>query len=346
LERLGNEAGLLLSLDISGFWIDEAHEADGSEVPETTFEMLQARLRHPVGPHKGIVSTNSGGKDWVYRWFFAPGHDRDFWGIQVDSRENKYLPPTYVDELERTHPKDWVERFLRASFDTFEGQVFTEYDPKVEYDDSTIEPYHTQIEAGFDFGVTAPTAVVYGFVDYSQTPFHVWLTDEFEMADANPSVVSDNIKGHGLRYTWADPACQYRTGPDRTSAADLYGRHGISLLPSPNDDLIWASLMHRLLREGRLHINRRKCPRIIAEIKACAWDPAYVSGKSTIEKFKKTNTDHPRDALKYFMLSLCMAEEQDYVGEKVSAKPKRHPSYDEDEDNDPHNLASLYSNYL
>ena len=49
-----DEPGPLGSLDISYFWIDEAHEPDGNAVPEETFQMLTARLRHPVGHGEGL----------------------------------------------------------------------------------------------------------------------------------------------------------------------------------------------------------------------------------------------------------------------------------------------------
>ena len=65
-----DEPGPLGSLDISYFWIDEAHEPDGNAVPEETFQMLTARLRHPVGPWRGFVTSNSGGKNWVWKRFF------------------------------------------------------------------------------------------------------------------------------------------------------------------------------------------------------------------------------------------------------------------------------------
>ncbi len=373
-----DDPGPLGSLDISSFWIDEAHEPEGEEVPESTFQMLQARLRNEIGPHRGIVTTNSGGKDWVYRNFFHPEkllrdqrameqyhediaegkhrHKPDtFWGEVVPTKANPFLPPGYEENLRRNNPEHWVKRFLEASFDVFEGQIFPEFDDS---NDSLEKPplerhtyYEGEIEIspfwrherGFDFGVSAPTTVLYGALMPVDGEEHLVIYDSLYTPEAEPDKVAKHIKTRGFDYVYADPSTQYR-GADKKSPADLYMSEGILLLPSSNDEETFFSLLHRHLRNNTIHINRDTCNELIEEIKSATWDSSVLSGKGSKEKAKKSLKfpDHARDGLKYLMLGLGAFNQNQKLspvepGKKRSKSkyPDDHPSFQEDEDNDP-----------
>lgn len=339
--------GPLGSLDISYFWIDEAHEPDGGEVPESTFQMLTARLRHPVGPHRGFVTSNSGGKDWVWQRFFnRPGKEYVGWVVPTSANE-KYLPPGYVEELRRNNPEVWVARFLEASFDVFEGQVFTDFDD----DKHTFRPGDVEISpnwdhgGGFDFGVGAPTATEYGCVDRDG---HVWIYDEDYEAEADIENFAKKIKSKGFTTLSADPSVVNR-GPSKKSPKQLYQEEGVCLLPASNDEDYFIVLTVKLLREGKLHISH-KCKHLIEQMKAAAWDPLTISGKGSHEKMKRME-NHALDAFKYFINMYGMnpgvlEPVRPRGGEKTSHLVKgnwEHDSYWEDEDIDsenyPHGFA-------
>lgn len=304
-----DDPGPLGSLDISYFWIDEAHEPDGNEVPEATFDMLTARLRHPIGPHRGFITSNSGGKDWVWSKFFNPSRRavmKEYIGWVVPTSANeKYLPPGYVEELSRTHTQVWVERFLNASFDSFEGQIFTDFDqdfhtfdPK----DFEVSP-HWEHGAGFDFGVSAPTACVYGCLDRDGT---IIIYDEDYEAEANIIDFSRKIKNRGYTHVYADPSVVNR-GPNKKSPKQLYQEQGVFLIPASNDEDFFISYLTKLLRDrhsdGRPKILiSRKCKNLIDQVKQAAWDPKTISG-STHDKVKRME-NHAIDALKYFLNSV------------------------------------------
>ena len=296
--------GPLGSLDISGFWIDEAHEPDGTEVPEATFEMLMARLRHPVGPHRGFVTSNSGGKDWVWSWFWGPKCKKEFKGWTASSEANaKYLPEGYVEELRRNHSDVWVKRFVDASFDAFAGQIFHDFD-------EAVHCYHSlQIEiasswdhgCGFDFGVGAPTSVEYGAIDRDDD---LYIYDEYYMAEAAPEEVCNHIKARGFSSVYADPSVVNR-GPNKKSPKQIYQEHGVNLIPASNDEDYFLKLFIEMLRKRHkdgsavLHINADRCPNLVNQIKQAAWDPLTLNG-TTHDKMKKME-NHALDAFKYFM---------------------------------------------
>ena len=304
-----DEPGPLGSLDISYFWIDEAHEPDGTEVPEATFDMLTARLRHPVGPWRGFVTSNSGGKDWVWDKFFNPSKRKilkEYIGwVAPTSANSKYLPDGYVEELARTHTQVWVDRFLNASFDAFEGQIFTEFDE----DFHTYNPSDVEISpfwehgAGFDFGVSAPTSCVYGAIDRDG---RIYLYDEDYEAEANIETFSKGIKSRGFDHVYADPSVVNR-GPNKKSPKQLYSEFGVSLIPASNNEDFFISYLVKLLRErtpdgGPKIMISRKCKHLIDQIKQASWDPKTITG-STHDKVKKME-NHAIDALKYFLNSV------------------------------------------
>jgi phage terminase large subunit len=300
-----DEPGPLGSLDISWFWIDEAHEPDGAEVPEETFQMLTARLRYPVGPHKGIITTNSGGKDWVWKRFFDPkGVAPEYIGWTTSSTANeKFLPVGYVDELRRNNPATWVDRFINASFDAFEGQIFTEFDENLHgYRDKEVEISQAwEHGAGFDFGVTAPTATVLAAIDRDGD---LWVYNEIYVADADIPSYAKLVKHTGFDTLYADPSV-INKGPNKKSPKQIYAEEGVTLIPASNDSDFFLALFRQYLKKRKpdgsvcFHINVDKCPQLLNQIKQAAWDPLTISG-STHDKIKKSE-NHALDAFKYFL---------------------------------------------
>lgn len=336
-----DDPGVFGSLDISYFWIDEAHEPDGAEVPEQTFQILTARLRHPVGPHRGIITSNSGGKDWVWKWFFSPTSPEEYSGSTASSQANaKFLPPGYVDELRKNNPATWVSRFLDASFDAFEGQVYTDFDEDLH----VYNPNYQQISefwehgVGFDFGVSAPTCAIYGCTDQDDD---IWIYDEIYEANADIANFALEMKNRYITEIFADPSVT-NLGPSRKSPADLYMEEGINLLPTSNDEDYYMSLFIKLLRKRAInpdgseraviHISA-KCVNLIEQIKREAWDPLSIIG-SAHDRLKK-QPNHARDAFKYWLNTFGM-----YPGLLSPVSPgtekhtleEFHDSYADDED--------------
>jgi phage terminase large subunit len=330
-----DEPGQLGSLDLSWFMIDEAHEPDGQEVPEDVFRLLMARVgRHPVGPGRGWILTNSGGKDWIWKLFFSPGHDNSlFNGITVPTSANAaYLPPGYEAELRRTNPKTWCDRFLDASFEAFEGQIFPDFDEKIHvYNPGEIElKVQWQKGGGFDFGVSAPTCAEYGCVNMDG---HVFIYDEDYTANADIRDMCKGIKHRGFEYLYADPSVVVR-GPNKKSPKDFYSEEGVVLIPTSNDIDYFITLVTQLLRDKKLHISSR-CKNLIHQIKQAAWSPTTLTGTS-LKEMMKIMENHALDAFKYFIntfgLRHGVLDAYQPTESKILVPRSIHPSFAEDED--------------
>jgi phage terminase large subunit len=136
-------------------WIDEGSQLrDG----KGAFQNLLGRLRLPVfkGRYKAIVTGNPEGHNWIYDFFFnkeliealsckLPSckfqcrMSEEGWrkcnratrlkrrAFHCTSMENYFLPPDYLDNMRAgMSDEDW-ERYVMASFDIFEGQIFKEW---------------------------------------------------------------------------------------------------------------------------------------------------------------------------------------------------------------------------
>lgn len=329
-----DDPGPLGSLDLDWWWIDECHEPEGGEVPEAVFLMLKARLRGKVGPLRGLVTSNCGGKDWIWKWFFSQQKPPEFEGFTVPTRENKQnLPPNYEEALRRDHPQEWVDRFLDCSFDIFQGMIFEEFTRDQYVIPHTDIPKTKVTEAGFDFGVKAPTACLMAKVTKDGD---IYIYDEFYRPEADVRVVANWIKKHKAGMIWSDPSTGNR-GPNKESPRTLYLDQGIILSPAPsNDALVRISIIHQYLMRGKLFFSDR-CEVTIACLESSEWKQVKPGEKE--RPLKKE--DHARDALAYLLLGHPIGEVLDPVapGEKTYKTNKeggwRHPSLDEDLDNLP-----------
>jgi len=334
-----DEPGPLGSLDLDWWWIDECHEPDGGEVPEEVFLMLRARLRGKVGPLRGVITSNSGGKDWIWKWFFSKQRPRGFWGIVVSSWENRdNLPPNYIEDLIRDHPEEWVKRFIECSFDVFQGQIFEEFDTReFVIDDSQIPDSAKTLDAGLDYGVSAPTAVIAARIAPDGT---VYCFDEFHRPDADIREVAEWFKSKNLTVSWADPTVRNKTsvsGGLKKSPRDLYADEGITLMPAPsNDALMRIMTIHQYLRRRKIYFSKR-CEVTIACLEQSQWKVVKPGERERPAK----KEDHPRDALAYLLLSRPLGNTLSPVDPR--SKPGglivpdgsggwRHKSLDEDTD--------------
>lgn len=330
-----DEPGPLGSLDLDWWWIDECHEPEGGEVPEAVFLMLQGRLRGKVGPLRGLITSNNGGKDWIWKWFFSSQKLDECSGLVVPTRENiKNLPPNYEANLRASHPKEWVDRFLDCSFDVFQGMIFEEF-TRDQYVIPHIDiPQKGLIEAGFDFGVSAPTACLMARV----TPEGIFVYDEFYKPEADIRKVANWIKMHKPGIVWADPAVRIR-GASGESPLTLYMEQGVILNPAPtNEALTRISIIHSYLMRHRLFFSDR-CEVTIACLETSEWKPVKPGERERPLK----REDHARDALGYLLLGHPLADVLDPVkpGTPINVGHKstptegggfKHYSLEEDED--------------
>uniref|UniRef100_A0A6M3XTH0 Putative terminase n=1 Tax=viral metagenome TaxID=1070528 RepID=A0A6M3XTH0_9ZZZZ len=105
----------LKSLELGGFWIDEASETD-----EDIFLTLQGRLRQKLsGVNKlcGVLTTNPPNSGhWIEKYFVHVGPPM-YELFKMTTYENQAnLPEGYISDLEKNYPPQWIKKYLLGEF--------------------------------------------------------------------------------------------------------------------------------------------------------------------------------------------------------------------------------------
>lgn len=310
------------SLNLNGAYIDES-----SQTTEEAFTLLQGRLR---GKHvrKIIMTTNSGGRDWGWRLFVDKRDMKSeaakslFYSIKAPSTENIHLPEGYVENMMQTWSEDRIKREILADEDSFQGQVYTEFNRSIHVIKPFRIPAHWQRHIRIDHGLRNPAAVLFFAIGPDS---EVYLYREFYQKEW---LINEIIKGKPKEVGvggWAtmekfisakiDPSTKIRTGKDGTSAYDEYYRHWPKQYPplgfaknnvSLGIDRVKSYLKVNPKTNQPLLYFFDTCVNTLDEIATYKWQelkPGQEDAKSDKEAPIKVH-DHAMDALRYMIVDL------------------------------------------
>ncbi len=313
------DADKLRSMNLCLAYIDEA-----AQVSEAAFMLLQGRLR---GKHwrKLIITQNPGGHDWCWRWFVRQDHITDpaikdlFLNIRAPSTENTHLPAGYVETMKATWSAERIKREIEGSDDTFEGQIYNEFDRAIHVIKPFRIPDDWTIRIGGDDGYRAAAAWVYGAIDpegdcYIWNEFYEkeWLIEEIckNGKDGRPSAMA-KLGSRTVEQMRMDPSAkQVKNG---ITNWDTYLRY----LP-PNFPMLEAqkSVQTGIERvKSYLKPDKRGKPRLfifdtcvnlLDEIAQYKWAERQMSqqGKMNEKEEPVKHNDHACDALRYLIMTM------------------------------------------
>ena len=318
------------SLEIGWYGVDEA-----SEAPVKVVNMLKARLRLklPNGTfprYFGMYASNPE-PGWLKDEFVTPhmlGFPKeDHIFVQALIRDNPWLPPEYLSELERDNPAAWVKRYVNGSWDAVEGQVWPDFDrdvhvyPNETSDFDILLPEGVGIKpfGGLDHGQTNPTAFLAAYTD---SDGNIFVYDEYYnkgLVSSHCNSILEKFNVEEFEYIEADPSMMAKTREKNGmpwSIFEEYDEYGISLSPANNSKEAGWNRVGEYLRVDPEHIHpitgERGSPRIFISAR-CKWllteIPEYIwkrlSDESTNPKEEARKLkDHACDALRYLVMSL------------------------------------------
>ncbi len=228
--------------------------------------------------------------------------------------------PNYIVNL-ASMPEAERRALLEGSWDSFTGQVFTEWrnDPG-HYEDRrnthVIAPFkvpeHWRIWRGFDWGYARPFSVQWYAVDHDRRLYHIrelygctgepnrgvqWEPAEVARKIREIEATDPNLQGKKI-YGVADPAIFSDSGTE--SVATLMERERVYFERADNNRLAgWMQLHHRLVfdRAGiPLLYVFNTCKHFIRTV------PALVYSEVDVEDVDTNGEDHCGDACRY----VCM----------------------------------------
>jgi predicted phage terminase large subunit-like protein len=97
-------------------YLDEAALMDAE-----TWLIVIGRLRN--APGKAWVTSTPKGKNWLYETF-AQGGGGEYALVQSSSRDNPFLPPGFVETLQRAYTSDWQQQEIEGAFIDPSGAMF------------------------------------------------------------------------------------------------------------------------------------------------------------------------------------------------------------------------------
>lgn len=133
---------------------------EAGEIPEVSAKMLVTRLRHPAASKWPFVAASNPYPGWFERWFVnrelpeelieAAGGRVHF--IPARIADNPYLPDNYESLLRGffAGDDDWLSRMVEGRFDSFEGQIYRELGPHLQWVGDL--PQFRKLVGGLDFG--------------------------------------------------------------------------------------------------------------------------------------------------------------------------------------------------
>lgn len=334
-----DEPEKLDSLSLDGASIDEA-----SQTTEEAFLKLKGRLRGTRGLKKMLLVGNPKGHDYVYKNFINQNHFKEFIHpvnkrviteeeqkkeyrlILAPSTENRHLDDNYIQGMLSTYSPERIKRDIYGSFDSFEGQVYSEFDRGSHVIRPFRIPDNWDRHIRIDHGYKNPAAVLFFAISpdgdvyvYRELYVREWLIRQIVNGDKKEKKhgIFNHIQGvRSFKSAKIDPSTKARRGTTGESDFDEYWKQW------PEKDKLPLQLAKNAVELG---IDRVKqylkphpktnrpslyffdtCINLLEEITTYKYPelgPGEVGKKSDKEAPLKVN-DHALDALRYMILDL------------------------------------------
>jgi hypothetical protein len=293
---------------------------------EEIFVFLRTRLRWAgISDTKFLAGTNPGGigHDWVKRrWIDRefPTYESEraqFYYVPALASDNPYISQSYLDSL-KSLPENQRKAYLEGSWEVFEGQYFTEWDPKVHLVEPFEIPFNWAKFRTIDpSGKNGKTACLWIAIDFDGA---AWVYREYycqgkDVDEHARQIVELSVDAQGLpekyRYTVIDAAAFAKIGMPETTA-EVFLRNGVyDIIPSSKNRVMGWDFVHTYLRHDDINPPRLRffnhC------INTARTMPSLVHDNIRPEDVDSAGEDHIADALRYFLQTLR---------EYKTAKPK------------------------
>ena len=139
---------------------------EAGEIPEQAYKMLITRMRHPGARKRTIICASNPYPGWFERWFIDKEYDAELLRdagatvhfVPAKIRDNPHLPPNYEAIMRGVFAsdEDWYNRMVEGSFASFEGQIYRDLGPHMEW--TSALPDFSRLVGGLDFGGAKETS--------------------------------------------------------------------------------------------------------------------------------------------------------------------------------------------
>lgn len=236
-----------------------------------------------------FISTPRGKRNWFSR-FHARGYSDDFpeWcSITADYKENDRMTDKDVQEAKRSMSAAEFEQEYLASFNSFEGQIYTLSTENIV---DELPPGNYEIFAGMDPGYKDPTAFVVFAYDTENDYYYIvedYLQAE-KVTSQHAKLLQEIITKWSIDTIFIDPAAAQ-------FAADLAYQYDIATIKAKKAVLEGIAYCQTLVQQDRLKI-LSSCTHTLDAMDQYQWDPNESLIK---EKPAHNEASHIADAIRY-----------------------------------------------
>lgn len=197
---------------VSLHWVHCDEEPPGVKGKKIYDELLMRLLEYRGRIY--FTLTPVGGMSWTYEEIIERSvYDEDIFYVEVDSRENPYIP---LDEIEKTAKKlsqDELEMRLKGKYIQFTGLVYKEFNRDLHIIKPFEIPSDWKLYRTIDHGINRdhPCACLWVYVSEKE---EFYITDEYYETDKtikeNCEAINIITAGRKVEWTTIDPATEAR----------------------------------------------------------------------------------------------------------------------------------------
>lgn len=335
-----DDAKKLLSLELTGAWVNEARE-----VPKTIIDMLTGRVGRYPSKMKGgatwsgiLMDTNPpDNQSW---WYKVAEEDRpkdwEFFkqpsGMSPEAENIENLPKGYYPRLISGKDEDWVKIYVHGEYGFLnEGQaVYPMYRDRIHVSADPIQPaIGINLTLGVDFGLTPCAIIGQRLADGRWLLIDELVTDNcgiIRFAELLTAYIAEHYGDFGIGTCFADPAGDQRGSSDLKTSLDIMREYTPWVWKAaPSNELamrleVVRAALNRLIDGSPGLMVSPKCQVLRKGFSGGYHYKLIRSGDGTqsYETPNKNQYSHPHDALQYLLLG---GGERDVVLNKVR-RPK------------------------
>jgi len=274
----------------------------GEELTEDDFWFMNGRLRRAEGTRQMRVECNYDGHNWIYKQFNQAKIGTLITTNTFDNEKN--LPPDYIETLKKL-PKKLQERHLYGSDSDMEGLVWDEFSAGRHLVSPFDVPKAWDRIVVLDHGMTNPTAVLWGAIDYDG---NIYIIDEHYEAGKIVSHHAKAIKtrdNSSVKEWLIDPSCQAKNrekNGNQYSVIEEYRDNGLFFIPANNEVLGGINRVSEYFKSDRLKIFK-SCTNLIEEIGQYKWQKLKPGSQKNAPEAPMKHKDHACDCLRYLISS-------------------------------------------
>lgn len=315
----------LLSLELTGLWIDEARE-----IPKAILDAATGRVGRYPGKLQGgctwsgVIATSnpSDTESWLYKLAANPpeGYEvfRQPGGLTAEAENLANLPPNCYQRIAVGKDAEWLKVYVGGEFGFLvEGKpVYPNWRDSVHVAPEPIQPVPTMgLAIGADFGLTPCAIIGQALPDGRIVILDELVTEDtgiVRFADLLTRYMAQHYPGFDVVGAWGDPAGTARGGHDERTVFDILNeRTPWRWRPAPTNEVTLRieSVSHAL---GRMVDGR---PGFLLSPTCATLRKGFCGGYhfkqvrsgngATFHEVPAKNAfSHPHDALQYLVLGM------------------------------------------